>query len=60
MATHPPRLDKSLYIGVQRYFLTICCDRRRSLFTVAAARELVLSHLRRTSTDHAFAVFVHA
>jgi REP element-mobilizing transposase RayT len=59
MATHPPRLDKSLYIGVRRYFLTICCDRRRPLFTDPAARELVLTQLRSTSNAHAFAIIVY-
>lgn len=46
-------------MGVQRYSLTICCDERRPILKVEAARELVLCELRRTSKAHRVAVFAY-
>jgi putative transposase len=56
---HPPRLDPCCYTGLQRYFLTICCEGRRALLRNPDARQLVLFELRRTSAEHAFAVFAY-
>ena len=55
----PPRLPGALYLGVQRYSVTICCDERRAILNDEAARELVLSELRRTSQAQRFSVFVY-
>ncbi len=55
----PPRLEDALYIGVRRYFLTICCDERRSVLRDPAAREVVLSQRRHTSSRFAFAIFAY-
>ena len=46
-------------MGARRYSLTICCDERRAILEVEAARELVLAELRRTSKAHGVAVFAY-
>ena len=56
---HPPRLSASLYRGIQRYFLTICCIERQRLFMDALARDLVIRELRRTSKTHRLAVLAY-
>ena len=55
----PPRLPGPVYIGVKAYFLTICCDERRTILLQQKARDLVLFELRRTSDNHRFAVFAY-
>ncbi len=46
-------------MGLQRYFLTICCYERRPSFEGEAAIALVLTHLSRTAADCDIAVFVY-
>jgi REP-associated tyrosine transposase len=46
-------------MGLQRYFLTICCYERRPSFEGEAAIALVLTHLSRTAADCDTAVFVY-
>ena len=55
----PPRLPAAIYVGVKAYFLTICCDERRTTLLQEAARDVVMFELRRTSDDHHFAVFAY-
>jgi putative transposase len=55
----PPRLHPSLYLGCQRYFLTICCEKRQPLLDDPAAREIVLRHLRTISLEERFAIIVY-
>jgi putative transposase len=59
MAGRPPRLADSLYIGVRTYSLTICCDERRIVLTEQAARDIVLTELRRTSCSYRIAVLTY-
>jgi putative transposase len=46
----PPRLDRSLYVGLQRYFLTICAAERHKHFAdhrvAIAVRDQILSIAR--------------
>ena len=53
------RLKAFDYIGLHRYFLTICCDDRRHLFTAPQAVDSTLMQLRRVATDEQFAVLAY-
>jgi putative transposase len=55
----PPRLAPALYVGLQRYFLTICCDGKERWLVNPSTRELVLSELRRTSDVEGIAVVAY-
>ena len=55
----PPRLGLSLYVGVQRYFLTICCEDRERRLSDSGTRALILRELARTSGVHGFAVVAY-
>src|SRR6185295_20035688 len=45
MRPHRPRLDPSLYVGLQRYFLTFCTARRLPWFAHADVVQLVLEQI---------------
>ena len=47
------------YLGLHRYFLTFCTDRRRRLFVREETVELVLQQILRASRERAFAVVAY-
>jgi hypothetical protein len=47
VANRPPRLDHAHYIGLARYFLTICTRNRRPLFQNPHVAELARDQLLR-------------
>ena len=51
-----PRLKNFDYVGRHAYFLTICTHLRRRVFRTPSVVELVLSHIRQTTTGHGFAI----
>src|SRR5687767_15909866 len=54
-----PRLKSFDYLGIQRYFLTICTrDRRETFLDVTAVNEAI-AQLRRTSTAEGFAIIAY-
>ena len=53
-----PRLETFDYMGLHRYFLTICTEDRARVFVRADGVHLVLVELSRTSVDH-FAVIAY-
>jgi len=55
----PPRLDPALYLGLQRYFLTICTIERTTHFVDADPTERAMGQLLRTSTDYSFETIAH-
>jgi REP element-mobilizing transposase RayT len=55
----PPRLDQRCYVGLQRYFLTICTHKRQKVFVTAAAVNPVIARLLETTTGHEFALVVY-
>ena len=55
----PRRLDGVSYVGYHRYFLTICTDFRRRLFTDAAVASGVVDQLLRTAAFLDFAVLAY-
>jgi REP-associated tyrosine transposase len=50
----PPRLDAALYIGLQRYLLTICTTERREHFVVGDRTVAAIGDLLRTAVDYSF------
>ena len=50
-----PRLRAFDYIGLHRYFLTICAWNRAKVFTAAENVDAVLTEFRRTNNDRMFA-----
>jgi putative transposase len=57
--TLSPRLKAFDYRGLHRYFVTICCDRRKRLLTTRPDVEMLLSQLRRTAIDEQFDVIAY-
>ena len=55
----PRRLDGVSYVGVQRYFLTICTAHRREIFTTLAAVDGPLGQLRQTCAGVDFALVAY-
>ncbi len=55
----PGHLKTFNYLGLHRYSLTFCTDRRRHLFTKQAAVDLVLAQISRTATENQFAVIAY-
>ena len=55
----PPRLDRDLYRGLQRYFLTICTIERATRFVNAGPTEMVIGQLLRTAADYSFETIAH-
>jgi putative transposase len=53
---NPGHLRAFDYLGLYRYFLTFCLDRRRTIFMESLVVELVLRQIRRAAVDEAFAV----
>ena len=52
------RLPADQYRGRRWYFVTVCCDRRRTPFSNAARAEWLIARLREMAAAHAF--LVHA
>jgi putative transposase len=50
------RLHPARYIGRLMHFITICCEHRRSVFTVEKRALWLIGILKRHSTRHGFAV----
>jgi putative transposase len=44
-----PRLDPTLYVGLQRYFLTFCTAQRRRCFVDAAVVHMALTQILRSA-----------
>jgi REP element-mobilizing transposase RayT len=57
--SRPRRIPGYSYVGVQRYFLTICTDRRQAFFRDAAAANMVIAQFLRTAAEHDMAVLVY-
>jgi REP element-mobilizing transposase RayT len=56
ITNRPRRLDGVSYVGMQRYFLTICAAFRRPLFDDATLAAATQSHILHVATTFAFAV----
>src|SRR5687768_1839482 len=54
-----PRLDAICYIGVQRYFLTICARERRRAFTDSACAVRIVAQLLQTAASEHFSVIAY-
>ena len=54
-----PRLKAFDYVGLHRYFLTICTENRHQAFTGAADVVSAMTQLRTTSSDESFAVIAY-
>lgn len=60
MITNNPGHVKGFnYIGLHRYSLTFCTDRRRPLFSDAAVVDLVMQQLLRSATEQKFSVIAY-
>ena len=59
MKNNPGHLKAFSYVGLHRYSLTFCTDRRQRLFTDAATVELVTQQLVRASHEQKFAVLAY-
>jgi putative transposase len=59
MPPYPEHLREFDYLGVHRYFLTICTHRRRALFREAHVVELVREQFMRACADEHFAVLAY-
>ncbi len=55
----PARLPGFPYTGGYRYFLTMCCRHRRSLFVEAAIVAPLACEIPRTAAKHEFAVLAY-
>jgi putative transposase len=55
----PPRLDERCYIGLQRYFLTICTLNRQEVFTDATLVGSVVTRLLDTADYRHFATIAY-
>jgi len=53
------RLKTFDYLGVHRYSVTICTDRRRRIFTSGEAVLLVLSQISRSAAEEQFAILAY-
>jgi REP-associated tyrosine transposase len=51
-----PRLNPALYVGIQRYLLTFCTDRRLAFFTTPAVVETVKQQILEAATQFRVAV----
>jgi hypothetical protein len=54
ITNNPGHLNGFNYVGLHRYSLTFCTDRRRRLFTDGAAVELVVKQLLRAANEQKF------
>jgi putative transposase len=55
----PRHLKTFDYIGIQRYSLTFCTDRRSHLFADRAIIDLVLAQISRAAAENQFAVIAY-
>ena len=55
----PNRLAPESYQGRQAYFLTLCTNERRKVFTVPTFIDPLIALLRVTSTTHTFNVYAY-
>jgi putative transposase len=55
----PPRLRTFSYVGLHRYFATMCTDLRRPHFISAHVVECILSQILRAACDQGFAVLAY-
>ena len=55
----PERLKTFDYLGLHRYSLTFCTDRRRNLFTSSDPVNLVLAQIVRAATENHFAIIAY-
>jgi putative transposase len=59
ITNNPGHLNGFSYVGLHRYSLTFCTDRRRRLFTDGAAVELVVKQLLRAANEQKFSVIAY-
>jgi REP element-mobilizing transposase RayT len=59
MMARPHRLAPAAYLGPGRYFLTICCHRRRAHFGSPAVAANTVSELLRTATEQGVAIHAY-
>ena len=59
LTNHPARLKTFDYVGLHRYFLTFCTDRRHPHFATRDRVELVLGQIMRSAADCDFAVVAY-
>jgi REP element-mobilizing transposase RayT len=60
MATRrPPRLHPTIYVGINRYSLTICAHRRRPLLTSPPCFEVVRRQLLQSAAHHGFSLLAY-
>ena len=57
--TPPPRLDESAYIGLRRYFVTICTFHRTDALRDDPVVEDVMWQFRQRAIDHRFAIHAY-
>ena len=55
---HPHRLDPGAYVGVRRYFLTICTDRRGRYFTDSQIVEMAALQIHQSADREGFEILV--
>jgi REP element-mobilizing transposase RayT len=55
----PSRLPGVSYVGIQRYYLTLCTFERRTWFLETATVEEARSQLLQSAADHHFAILVY-
>src|SRR5712691_9588634 len=55
----PGHLKTFAYVGLHRYSLTFCTDRRRHLFMKADVVGLVLAQISRAATENQFAIVAY-
>jgi putative transposase len=56
---HPHRLDPSAYVGVHRYFLTFCTDRRRCYFTDPRIVESTALQIHQSASREGFQILAY-
>jgi REP element-mobilizing transposase RayT len=54
--SRPPRVDATEYLGHRSYFLTICCDRKRSVFVRPEIVDLVLQRFLQAADARRFSL----
>jgi REP element-mobilizing transposase RayT len=57
--SRPKRIPSYPYIGVQRYFITVCTHDRAEYFKDDGAVALVVNAFTITATEHAFTIVVY-
>src|SRR3989442_642381 len=55
----PGHLKTFDYLGLHRYSLTFCTDRRRQLFVNAAVVDLVLTQISRAANENQFGIIAY-